>query len=105
MRAVIVVAAAAVVCVAALSACTASERSPASVPAGVSLPLPGGMPGYYVVVAGREVVVRASGDGHVTGSVTIAVRTGTPLSPVGGEPFGSAEGLDFDGRRLPAPGG
>ena len=95
MRAVIVVAAAAVVCVAALSACTASQRSPASVPAGVSLPLPGGMPGYYVVVAGREVVVRASGDGHVTGSVAIAVPAGTPLSPVGGEPFGSADGRHF----------
>lgn len=59
MRVVRVVAAAAVVGVAALSACTASQRSPASVPAGVSLPLPGGMPGYYVVVAGLEITVRA----------------------------------------------
>lgn len=95
MRAVRVVAAAAAVCVAALSACTASQRSPASVPAGVSLPLPGGMPGYYIVVSGREVVVRASGDGHVTGSVAIPVPTGTPRSPVGGEPFGSADDRHF----------
>ena len=95
MRTVRVVAAAAVVCVAALSACTAGQRSPASVPAGVSLPLPDGMPGYYVVVAGREVVVRASGDGHVTGSVAIPVPAGTSLSPVGGEPFGSADGRNF----------
>lgn len=50
------------------------------------------MPGYYVVVAGREVVVRASGDGHVTGSAAIPVPTGTPRSPVGGQPFGSADG-------------
>lgn len=50
------------------------------------------MPGYYVVVAGREVVVRASGDGHVTGSVAIPVPAGTPRSVVGGEPFASADG-------------
>ena len=83
-------AAAAVVCVAAVSACTTSQRSPASVPAGVSRPLPGGMPGYYVVVAGREVVVRASSDGHATGWVAIPVPAGNAVSPVGGEPFGSA---------------
>ena len=53
------------------------------------------MPGYYVVVAGRDVVVRASGDGHVTGSVTIPTSAGTPLSLVGGEPFGSADGRQF----------
>ena len=53
------------------------------------------MPGYYVVVAGRDVVVRASGDGHVTGSVTIPTPAGTPLSPLGGEPFGSADGRHF----------
>ena len=50
------------------------------------------MPGYYVVVAGRDVVVRASGDGRVTGSVALPTPTGTPRSPVGGEPFGSADG-------------
>jgi hypothetical protein len=49
------------------------------------------MPGYYVVAAGREVVVRASGDGHVTGSVAIPVPAGTLRSPVGGAPFGSAD--------------
>ena len=53
------------------------------------------MPGYYVVVAGRDVVVRASDDGHVTGSVTIPAPAGTPRSPVGGEPFGSADGRHF----------
>ena len=95
MRAVRVVAATAVACVAALSACTVGQRSPASVPAGVSLPLPGGMPGHYVVVAGREVVVRASGDGHVTGSVAIPGPAGTSLSPVAGEPSGSADGRNF----------
>jgi hypothetical protein len=96
MRAVrVVVAAAAAVCIAALSACTASQHSPASVPAGVSLPLPSAMPGYYVVVAGREVVVRASGDGHVTGSVAIPVPAGNAISPVGGEPFASADGRHF----------
>src|SRR4029077_9303903 len=95
MRAVRAVAAAAAVCVAAVSACTASQHSPASVPAGVSLPRPGGMPGYYVVVAGREVVVRASGDGHVTGSVAIPGPAGNARSPVGGEPFASADGRRF----------
>jgi hypothetical protein len=47
------------------------------------------------VVAGREVVVHASGDGHVTGSVAIPVPAGTPRSPVGGEPFGGADGRNF----------
>jgi hypothetical protein len=49
------------------------------------------MPGYYVVVAGQEVVVRASGNGHVTGSVAIPVAAGTPRSLVSGEPFGAAD--------------
>jgi hypothetical protein len=53
------------------------------------------MPGYYVVVAGREVVVRASGDGHVTGSVAIPGPAGDARSPVGGEPFGAADGRHF----------
>jgi hypothetical protein len=83
------------VCAAALSGCTVGQRSPSSVSAGVTLPLPGGMPGYYVVVAGREVVARASGDGRVTGSVAIPAPAGTPLSEIGGEPFGSADGLHF----------
>jgi hypothetical protein len=94
MRAVKVVAAATAVCVAALSACTASPHSPVTVPANIAPP-PGGMPGYYVVVAGREVVVRASGDGHVTGSVAIPVAAGNARSPVGGEPFASADGRHF----------
>jgi hypothetical protein len=95
MRAVRVVAAAAVVCVAALSACTASQHSPASVPAGVSLPLPGGMPRYYVVVAGLEITVHASADGHVTGSAAIPGPAGNARSSVGGEPFASADGRHF----------
>jgi hypothetical protein len=49
------------------------------------------MPGYYVVVAGQKVVTRASGDGHVTGSVVIPVPAGNPRSPVSGEPFGTAD--------------
>jgi hypothetical protein len=49
------------------------------------------MPGYYVVVAGQEVVVRASGNGHVTGSLAIPVAAGTPRSLVSGEPFGAAD--------------
>ena len=53
------------------------------------------MPGYYVVVAGREVVARASDGGRVTGSVAIPVPAGTPLSEVVGEPFGSADGRHF----------
>jgi hypothetical protein len=99
MRIVRVVAVAAAVGVAALSACTASQRSPASVPAGVpagvSLPLPGGMPRYYVVVAGLEITVRASDDGHVTGSVAVPGPAGNALSMVGGEPFASADGRHF----------
>jgi hypothetical protein len=39
--------------------------------------------------------VHASGDGHVTGSVAIPVPTGTPRSPAGGEPFGSADDRHF----------
>jgi hypothetical protein len=95
MGAVRVVAAATVVCVAALSACTASQQSPASAPAGVSLPLPGGMPRYYVVVAGLEITVRASADGHVTGSAAIPVPAGNTRSSVGGEPFASADDRHF----------
>ena len=95
MRAVEAVAAAVVVCVAALSACTAGPRSPVSVPLGAPLPRPGGMPGYYVVVAGLNVVVRASGDGHVAGSIAIPVSAGNAISPVSGEPFASADGRNF----------
>ena len=95
MRAVKVVAAAGAVCVAALSACTVGQRSPVSVPAGTSLVRPGGMPGFYLVVAGLEVVVRASADGHVTGSVAIPVRPGNAISPVGGVPFAGADDRHF----------
>jgi hypothetical protein len=53
------------------------------------------MPAYYVVVAGREVIVRASGDGRVTGSLAIPGPAGNALSPVVGEPFGTADGRHF----------
>jgi len=95
MRAVKVVAAAAAVCVAALSACTASPRSPVSVPANMSLPRPGGMPRFYLVVAGLEVVVRASAGGHVTGSVAIPGPAAMGRTSVGGEAFGSSDGRHF----------
>jgi hypothetical protein len=49
------------------------------------------MPGYYVVVAGQKVVVRASGNGHVTGSLAIPAAAGTPRSLVSGEPFGAVD--------------
>ncbi len=95
MRAVKVVAAAAAVCVAALSGCTAGQRSPVSVPANMSLPRPGGMPRFYLVVAGLEVVVRASAGGHVTGSVAIPGPTAMGRTSVGGEAFGSSDGRHF----------
>jgi hypothetical protein len=95
MRAVKAVAAAAV-CVAALSACTASQRSPVVImPTGASLPRPGGMPGFYLVVAGLEVVVRSSADGRVTGSLAIPVPAATGRTSVGGQAFGSADGRHF----------
>jgi hypothetical protein len=53
------------------------------------------MPGYYVVVAGRQIVVRASADGHVTGSAAIPVPAGNARSSVGGEPFASADDRHF----------
>jgi hypothetical protein len=53
------------------------------------------MPGFYLVVAGLEVVVRASADGHVTGSVAIPVRPGNAISPVGGVPFAGADDRHF----------
>jgi hypothetical protein len=94
MRAVKAVAAAAV-CVAALSACTAGQGSPVGVAAGISLPRPGGMPRFYLVVGGLEVVVRASADGHVTGSVAIPGPAPAGRTSAGGEAFGSADGRHF----------
>jgi hypothetical protein len=95
MRAVKAVAAAAVVCVMALSGCTASQRIPVSVPANASLPPPGGMPGFYLVVAGLEVVVRASADGHVTGTAAIPGPGATGPTWLASEPFGSPDGRHF----------
>jgi len=95
MRAVKAAATAAVICAVALSACTAAPRPAVSVPPNISLPPPGGMPGYYVVVAGREVVVRASADGHVTGTAAIPGSTPAGRTFVGGQAFGSADGRHF----------
>jgi hypothetical protein len=95
MRAVKAVAAAGVICVWALPACTAGQRSPVSVPAGTSLPRPGGTPGFYLVVAGLDVVVRASAGGHVTGSVTLPGPAATGRTAVSGEAFGGADGRHF----------
>jgi hypothetical protein len=97
MRAVRAVAA--VVCVVALSACTTTtttaQRPPASGPAGGSPSTASAMPRYYVVIAGLEVVVRASGDGHVTGSVRIPVAPGNALSGPTAEAFGSLDDRHF----------
>lgn len=95
MRAVKAVAATAVVCVTVLLACTAGQRSPVGVPTGASLPRPAGMPRFYLVVAGLEVVVRASADGHVTGTAAMPVPAATGRTLVGGEAFGSADGRHF----------
>jgi len=53
------------------------------------------MPGYYVVVAGRDVVVRASGDGHATGSVAIPGPTATARTSVSSRVFGGADDRHF----------
>jgi hypothetical protein len=53
------------------------------------------MPGFYLVVAGLEVVVRSSADGRVTGSVAIPVPAATGRTSVGGQAFGSADGRHF----------
>ncbi len=92
MRMVRAVAAAAVV---ALSACTTSQPPPASVPSSASPAPADGQPAYYVVVAGLDVVVRASADGHVTGSVAIPVPAGTPRAVVAGEVFGGLDDRHF----------
>jgi hypothetical protein len=53
------------------------------------------MPGFYLVAAGLEVVVRASTDGHVTGTVVIPGPAATEWTWVYGEPFGSTDGRHF----------
>jgi hypothetical protein len=95
MRAVKVVAAVAVICVAVLSGWLVGQRSPISVPMGASLQRLGGMPRFYLVVAGLEVVVRASADGHVTGTAAIPVPPASGRTSVDGEAFGSSDGLQF----------
>jgi hypothetical protein len=91
MRMVRAVAAAAVV---ALSGCTTSHPLVVSVPTSAP-PAPPGTPAYYVVVAGLDVVVRASGNGHMTGSVAIPVSAGNPRAPVGAEVFGGLDDRHF----------
>lgn len=88
-------AAAAVACVVALSACAASPPRPAGVPSSAPPPTQNAVPAYYVVVAGLDVIVRASADGHVTGSVAIPVPTGTLRSPAAGEVFGGLDDRHF----------
>ena len=95
MRAVKVMAAAALMCAAALSGCTAGPGPRVSVPAGTALPRAGGMPRFYLVVAGLQVVVRASGDGHVTGTAAIPGPAALGRGEVSGAPFGSADGRHF----------
>ena len=53
------------------------------------------MPGFYLVVAGLEVVVRASGDGQVTGLGRDTGEAETGRALAGGEAFGSADGRHF----------
>jgi hypothetical protein len=91
MRIVRAVATAAVV---AVSACTTSQPPPASV-APSAAPSPPGAPAYYVVVAGLDVVVRASGNGRVTGSVAIPVPAGNARAYAGGEVFGGLDDRHF----------
>ena len=86
--------AAAAMAVVAVSAC-ASQPSVVSVPPSASPSSPGAMPAYYVVVSGLDVVVRASADGHVTGSVAIPVAAGTPRSPAAAEVFGGLDDRHF----------
>ena len=99
MQAVKAVATAAVVCGvicgAALSAWTAARHAPASAAASASLSRPGSMPGFYVVIAGLEVVVRASSDGHVTGSVAIPGSAESGREWVAAEVFGGQDDRHF----------
>jgi hypothetical protein len=92
MRILRAVAAAAVL---AMSACTTSQPPPASAPSSAAPSLPGNMPAYYVVVAGLDVVVRASADGHETGSVAIPVPAGTPRAFAGAAVFGGLDDRHF----------
>jgi len=92
MRIVRAVATAAVV---ALSACTTSQPPVASAPSSAPPALAGGQPAYYVVVTGLDVVVRASGDGHVTGSVAIPVPAGSPRAYAAGQVFGGLDDRHF----------
>jgi hypothetical protein len=102
MRATRAVTAAAVACVAAVSACTTtttttttSQPPPAIVPTGAALSAAGAMPSYYVVVTGLDVVVRASGDGRVTGSVRVPGVPGNARFDVTVEAFGGADDRHF----------
>jgi hypothetical protein len=101
MRAIrtVAVAVAAVACIAATSACTTttttSQPPLVTLPTGAAQSAPGAQPRYYVVVAGLDVVVRASGDGHVTGSVPIPVAPGNARFNVTAEAFGGADDRHF----------
>ena len=53
------------------------------------------MPAYYVVVSGLDVVVRASGNGHVTGSIAIPVPAAGGRTFVGGRAYGGPDDQHF----------
>jgi len=84
----------AVSAVVAVSACATSQPPVVSVPSSAA-PAQPGAPAYYVVVAGLDVVVRASGDGHVTGSVAIPEQAGTSRAYAGAEVFGGLDDRHF----------
>jgi hypothetical protein len=52
-------------------------------------------PAYYVVAVGRQVVVHASGDGRVTGSVALPGLAGTPRAFVAADVFGGTDDRHF----------
>jgi hypothetical protein len=95
MRGVKAVAAAVVLCVVALSACTSGQSSSVSVSASTSLARSDGMPRFYLVMTGLEAVVRATADGHVTGSIAIPGPPTTMFVAVRAQPFGSADDRQF----------
>jgi hypothetical protein len=64
-------------------------------PADISPPRPGSLPGFYLVVAGLKAVVRSSADGRVTGWVAIPGPTAAGRNSVGAEAFGSEDGRHF----------
>ena len=73
----------------------AAGRRLGSAEPGPAAAIPQPAPAYYVVAAGRQVVVRASGDGHVTGSVTLPGLAGIPRAFAAAEVFGGTDDRHF----------